>query len=267
MDQPTATPSLVAPFLTDRELAYPASRRAFAAGERLDFDDPYRLCHLPLVAPGHARAIRNVPGKDYVDGRYAASRRALVVPVDWPALAAQPAFQALERQMAAASFAGKIAWDLGRQRRGHLHATLASGLTAADVDRAAAALARLLPDLGTLRFRLGGPLVGNRNWGRIYLPAYPGRVAGGDPFARMQAAVGAAASGFYGVGYYHLADPLDPAETADLARILAEWEGATVAELPLDHLELHATNDDLALSGRPLATVAAVSGRVTRHPE
>ena len=55
------------------------------------------------------------------------------------------------------------------------------------------------------------------------------------------------------------ADPLDPAETADLARILAEWEGATVAELPLDHLDLHATNDDLALSGRPLATVAAVT--------
>ncbi|WP_374442391.1 hypothetical protein [Stella sp.] len=259
MDQPSD-------FLEDRELAYATARRVFRPGEHLEFDPSYRLCHLPLVAPGHPLAIRSAPGRAYVDGRYEEPRRALVVPVSWPALAASPAFRALEDRMAAAAFAGKIAWDLGRRRRPHLHATLAGGLTDADVARLARELPGLLAELGPIRIRLGGPLVGDRNWGRIYLPLYPERVAGSDPFRRIQGAAGAPAGGFYGVGYYHLTDPLDPAETAALAAILDEWRATPVAEVALSHLELHATHDDLVLSGRTLATIPAPQ-RPGRQPQ
>lgn len=253
-------------FLRDEELAYPASRRRLPPGEPLEFDESYRLCHLPLVAPGHKLAIPSVAGRTYRDGRYPEARHALVVPVEWAALAAAPAFQALERRMEAAAFARKIAWDLGRRRRDHLHATLASGLSPADVDRLTRDLPLLVAAIGPVRFRLGGPLVGDRNWGRIYLPAYPERIAGNDPFARIQHAAGARAGGFYGVGYYHLADPLDAAETAELAAILDDWQGVTLAELDLGHLELHATHDDLVLSGRTLATVTMPRRGAETHP-
>ncbi|BBK31634.1 hypothetical protein EDC65_0438 [Stella humosa] len=244
-------------FVGEERLAYPASRRRFQPGERLEFDQGYRLAHLPLVAPGHPLAIASAPGQDYQDGTYPEWRQALVVPVDWPALAASPAFQALEREMAAGPFAAKIAWNLGRRRRHVLHATLASGLAAAAVPVHAAALTAAMAALGPLRFRLGGPLVGNRNFGRIYLPAYPRQVGGDDAFARLQDAVGARRSGFYGVGLYHLTDPLDAHETAALADLLDRWQDRVVAELELDRVVIHATRDDLVLSGRNLAEIRA----------
>ena len=253
-------------FVGDDRLAYAASRRRFEPGEPLAFDEAYRLAHLPLVAPGHPAAIRERAGQSYRDGRYPEWRHALVAPVDWPQLAASPAFQALEDEMGRASFAGKIAWQLGRQRRPVLHATLASGLEADRIGACAAALSPVLARMGRLRMRLGGPLVGNRNWGRIYLPAYPALVDGEDAFAKMQDAIGAGRSGFYGVGYWHLTDPLDAPEAADLSAILDRWRCEVVAELDLAAVILHATRDDLVLSGRPLATISTGSGRVELHP-
>ncbi len=244
-------------FCEDGELGYAVARRRFQPGEILAFDASYRLAHLPLVAPGHPDAIREIPGAIYRDGRYPEARHALVAPVAWAALAISPPFQALEQDLRASSFAAKIAWELGERRRSRLHATIAGGVRASEIARHVAVLGPLLSRLGRLRFRLAGPFVGNRNWGRIYLPAYPQRVEGGDPFALMQDAVGAPRTGFYGVGLYHLADPLTVAETADLACLLDRWQRVTIAELELPAMVIHATNDDLVLSGRTVASIVA----------
>jgi hypothetical protein len=123
----------------------------------------------------------------------------------------------------------------------------------------------VLPTFGALSFRLGGPFIGDRNTGRLYFPAYPQMVAGQDSFALMQEAVGARLTRFYAVGYYHFKDELNRRETTDLARLLERWRDAHVAEFRLSAVIVHATNDNLALSGRPCISIDARSGRTTRH--
>lgn len=240
-------------------LNYASSRRVFRPGDTLAFDPAYRLAHLPLVAPDHPASIRAVPGQDYRDGTYLKPRYSLVAPIRSPDLTASLAFQALERTLRAASFAPKIAWDLGERRATKLHATVVNGLAEANAQACAAAVARVLARLGPLSFRLGGPFVGNKNHGRIYFPVFPQAIDGDDSFGLIQDAVGGARTRFYVVGYYNLIDELDAAETADLAHILERWESATILETELSGLVVHATNDDLALSGRPVITVAAQS--------
>jgi hypothetical protein len=246
-------------------LNYASSRRLFRPGETLDFDTSYRLTHLPLVAPRHPAVIREAPDQDYRNGQYVKPRYSLVIPVRPESLTASPAFQAMEREMRTASFASKIAWNLCERRASKLHASIVNDLSEADAEPCASVVARVLPQLDPLSFRLGGPFVGNRNIGRIYFPAYPQEVAGEDSFALIQEALGTARTRFYGVGYYNLVDQLDPRETADLARFLGEWGPATLAEIQIDSFVVHATNDNLALSGRSFITIDAKSGAVTRH--
>jgi hypothetical protein len=251
-------------FVPDADLGYASARRRFRPGEQLAFDPAYRLAHLPLVAPGHPKVIAETPGKDYRDGRYAKTRYAVVIPVADAMLASSPAFGMIDAALREASFSTKLAWNLLPARTGKLHATLVGGLDIAEADAAVARLAAQLPRLGPFAFRLGGPMVGDRNFGRIYFPAYPERVAGDDPFAHLQEALDRPRSRFYGVGYYNFLDEPDMAETAELAAMLTAWEGLVVAEAPLSHLEVLATNDDLALSGRTIAAIDPV-GRVMRH--
>lgn len=250
-------------FCDDSRLNYASSRRVFKPGDRLEFDESYRLTHLPLVAPRHPAALLEVPDQDYRDGTYVKPRYSLVAPVRAEALTASPAFQALERDMRAASFARKIAWDLCERRAPKLHASIINDLSEADTGRCAAAVARVLPRLGPLSFQLGGPFIGNKNTGRIYFPVYPQAVGGEDSFSLIQDAVGAVRTRFYVVGYYHFTDQLDPAETVDLSLMLDRWGPATLAELPVDSFVVHATNDNLALSGRPVITIDAKSGAMT----
>lgn len=252
-------------FCDESHLGYEAARRRFTPGEALAFDPSYRLTHLPLVAPGHPLAIRSMPGQDYDNGRYEGPRYSVVVPIDAARLAAAPAFRAIDDELRAASFSAKIAWDICARRASRLHASVVNDLAAPDTDSCAPALARLLPTLGPLSFRLGGPFIGDRNTGRLYFPAYPQIVAGRDSFALMQEAAGAKLTRFYAVGYYHFKDELDANETADLAQRLKRWRDVPVAEFPLSTVVVHATNDNLALSGRPLISVDARSGRMTRH--
>src|SRR5512134_633047 len=195
-------------FCDDAMLNYASSRRIFKPGDTLQFDPAYRLAHLPLVAPDHPASIRAVPGQDYRDGTYLKPRYSLVAPVRSQDLTESPAFQALERDLQAASFARKIAWDLGKRRAAKLHATVVNGLSEADADACAAAMARVLARLGPLCFRLGGPFVGNKTLGRIYFPVYPQAIDGDDSFGLVQDAVGGVRTRFYVVGYYNLVDEL-----------------------------------------------------------
>lgn len=244
-------------YCDEKALNYAASRRIFQPGDTLEFDTSYRLTHLPLVAPHHPAAIREMPGQNYCNGQYDVPRYSLVVPVPIEALTSSSQFQSLEREMRAAAFADKIAWKLCERRAAKLHASLIHDLTEADAEPCADAVARLLPRLGPVSFRLGGPFIGNKNTGRIYFPAYPREIDGEDAFALIQDAARAPRTRFYAVGYYHLVDQLDSRETADLAALLDRWRSATLAEVQVGSLVVHATNDNLALSGRPLITIGA----------
>lgn len=242
-------------FCDDTVMAYDASRRILGPGEALTFDDAYRLAHLPLVAPGHPEIIAGKDGTDYRYGRYDTPRHSLVVPVDAEALGRAGEFQAFEAELRSFSFSDKIAWQLGRERAGKLHATIVGGLSEPDIARCVEAAAATLAPLGALSLRIGGAFLGRINTGRIYLPVYPCCHDGEDVFGLVQQACGARLSCFYVVGMYHFTAALTVAETADLAELVERWQRVFLAELPVTSLAVMATNDDLALSGQVVATI------------
>ncbi|MFY7782021.1 MAG: hypothetical protein ACOVQI_12875 [Tagaea sp.] len=225
-------------------LRYAASRHRFAADAVFGLGEDYRLAHLPLVVPGHPRAISSVPGKDYRDGRYATSRHALVLHIPADALEASPLYRALDADLRARLVASKIAWHIPPRRRSVLHATLA-GPVAEATGRAYEAAARtFLARSGPIPIRLGGPFVGDRNHGRIYLPVRP---VAGNPLADLQRAIGARETGFYAVGHWCLTDDLTAAEAAALAAWRDRWENETVLEIPAARFGILITTDDQAI--------------------
>jgi hypothetical protein len=246
-------------YCDDAVMAYRASRKNFQPGERIVFDESYRLAHLPLVNPDHPAVISQVEGRDYLNGRYEKARHALVIPVAAEALQQSEGFQALDHAMRSARFAPKIAWDLCERRRSKLHATLASGFAEADLDRVAASAQQALDRTGPISVCLKGPFIGDRNFGRIYFPVYPQQIDGEDAFALVQESIGIAATRLYVVGYYHMRSELDVTETAELAQLLDQWRDRVIVTTTISALEIYATNDDLALSARVHARISAKS--------
>jgi hypothetical protein len=138
-----------------------------------------------------------------------------------------------------------------------LHATLASGISEADLDRCAAAVQNLLDEIGSISVCLKGPFQGTRNTGRIYFPVYPQKIGGEDAFALVQERIGVSPTKLYLVGYYHMREELDPKETSELAELIDRWHERVLVETTIPSLEIYAVNDDLALSARVHASISA----------
>ena len=234
-------------FCADGDLRYESSRHRFVPGEGFALGADYRLAHLPLIDPTHPKIVVSVPGKDYALGRYATSRHALVAHVATSELLASPAFRELDAALRASALADKVAWETQDKRRDVLHATIAGPVDASTADAYLAAGNSWLRQKGDIAMRLGGPFVGNRNHGRIYLPVYPEKRDGTDMYADLQRAIGARESGFYAIGLWHLADDLDANEAAWLSVWLDRWGGETVATFAASRLGMLETTDDQAL--------------------
>ena len=240
--------------LRRRDDGLSVGQKEIQPGESIVFDEAYRLAHLPLVNAGHPAVISEVDGRDYRNGIYEKTRYALVMPISADAFLESDEAQALERAMKSASFAPKIAWEIGERRRLRLHATLA-GVLETDLDRCVVVVQALLDQIGPISVCLTGPFLGTRNFGRIYFPVYPQNIRGGDPFARVQKIIGVAPTKLYLVGYYHMREELDPLETRELAELIDQWRDRIVVTTTIPLLELYATNDDLALSARVHAKI------------
>src|SRR6185503_11024951 len=243
-------------YCDDEMMAYRSARKIFQPGESIVFDEAYRLAHLPLVNAGHPAVISELDGRDYRNGTYEKTRYALVMPISADAFLESDEAQALELAMKSSGFAPKIAWEMCELRRSRLHATLASGILEADLDRCAAVVQDRLDEIGSISVCLKGPFQGTRNTGRIYFPVYPQNIRGEDPFALVQKSIGVALTKLYLVGYYHMREELDPTETGELAELLDQWREKIVLTTAIPALELYATNDDLALSARVHATMS-----------
>src|SRR5882757_2012799 len=135
-------------YCDDEMMAYRSAKRKFQPGERVVFDEGYRLAHLPLVNAGHPAVISEVDGRDYRNGTYEKTRYALVMPISADAFLESDEVQALELAMKSSSFAPKIAWELRERRRLQLHATIAGGVQGTDLDRYVAAVQDLLDQIG-----------------------------------------------------------------------------------------------------------------------
>jgi hypothetical protein len=234
-------------FCGDDELGYRRSRTAFVAGAGLALDEAYRLAHLPLVAPDHPRAIARKDGAFYDMGRHP-EVFSLVVPVPPDALEAAPAYRALQAELRAAPFVGKLAWDLLPRRRDRLHATVCGSLStgAPIVDEAAR---RGLAGLAPFAVELRGLFSGNVNVGRLYLKLYPER-AGDNRVRGIQRLLGRRETDLYVVGLHNLVDDLAPTEAAALDALLRRWWDEPILRFTVDRLWLLAARDDLVLDSR-----------------
>jgi hypothetical protein len=255
MADPGASAASIGPtFWEDGELGYRHSLTAFAQGP-LVLDEPYRLAHLPLVAPDHPRVIARQEGRAYEMGVHPPVF-SLVLPIDGALLAASEPFQKLDAEMRAAAFAPKIAWDILPQRSDRLHATLCGTLSTGDApvisDDARRALARIEPFAVDLR----GPFSGNVNRGRIYLRVYPEKRDGLNPIHEVQAAFERPPGDLYLVGLYNLTDDLDASETAALAEIIARWWDVSLLRFMVTDLWLLGARDDLVLDSQITETLS-----------
>lgn len=234
-------------FCSGADLRYEASRHRFVPGEGFALGEDYRLAHLPLVDPAHPKIIASAPGKDYDRGHYATPRHALAVHVASETLQASAIYRELDADLRGRAVAKKIAWTTQEKRRDVLHATIAGPVDGQGADAYLRAGKAWLARTGGAAIKLGGPFVGNRNHGRIYLPVYPETRDGMDMYADLQRAIGARESGFYAIGLWHLADDLDAGEAVSLAAWLDRWGGETVAILDDPRLGILTTQDDQAL--------------------
>lgn len=246
--------SAAAEFCSDAELGYVRSRTAFAPGAGLELDEPYRLAHLPLVAPAHPGVIPRRDGKFYEMGRHP-TVYSLVLPVDDAALRRSGAFLALESELRAAPFAGKIAWEILPRRSDRLHATVCGSLGLGTPPEIGADQRLALADLGPVTVELRGLFSGDVNRGRLYLRAYPERRDAGNAFHMLQAAMGRPQTDLYVVGLYNLTDDLDATEAAALSDILARWWERPLLRFEARELWLLAARDDLVLD-------AEIAGRL-----
>ncbi len=240
-------------FCSDDELGYRRSRTVFADGAALRLDEPYRLAHLPLVAPDHPGAIARQDGRFYEMGRHPRVF-SLVLPVDGAGLAQSEAFLQLDGAMRRAPFADKIAWDILPRRADRLHATLCGTLSTADAPAIGAAIVQAIAEIGPFEVELRGLFSGNVNLGRLYLRVYPEKRDGSNPIHAIQAAFGRPAGDLYLVGLYNLTDDLDARETAALSDLIGRWWDVPLLRWTVRDLQVLGACDDLVLD----AQIAAV---------
>jgi hypothetical protein len=235
-------------FCDDSELGYRRSRTRAVPGERLVLDEQYRLAHLPLVAPDHPRVIATRAGTTYNRGQRPRSV-SLVMPVPWRALFAADAYQELERDLRASSFAPRIAWDLVERRRERLHATICGSLESDRVAAVTEQQRRELAELGPIQVELRGLFSGSVNVGRLYLRVYPERRGGLNPLREMQRILGRPTTDLYVVGLHNLTSDLSPAEAEALAALIERWWDRPILQFTVSSLWLLWATDDLVLQG------------------
>ncbi|HEX8166397.1 MAG TPA: hypothetical protein VF601_11495 [Beijerinckiaceae bacterium] len=233
-------------FCTDDELGYLRSRTRFKPGAGLALDEAYRLAHLPLVAPRHPGVVPRRDGASYEMGRHP-RMFSLVLPVPADALERSPAYRELDRDLRAAPFAGKIAWDLVGRRRDRLHATVCGSLGVGAPPAIGDPERRALAGAGPVAVELRGLFSGNVNVGRLYLKVYPERRDGRNVLRDIQRLLGRPETDLYVVGLHNLLDDLGPAEAAALANLIESWWDRPILRFSADRLWLLGAMDDLVL--------------------
>ncbi|MGX1786413.1 hypothetical protein ACWIGM_06725 [Bosea sp. NPDC055332] len=237
----------------DEDLAYLRSRTAFVAGAGMALDDGYRLAHLPLIDPGHPKAIARKDGTHYENGRHPPIYSLVAPTLD---LAQAPAYQELEQELRDAPFAGKIAWDIVARRQAKLHATVCGSLSVGTLPTIDPAAREALSRIGPIALELRGLFSGNVNRGRLYLRLYPERRDGQNTLHLLQRALGRPTSDLYVVGIWNLNDDLDVAEAAALANLVERWWDRPILRFTAAELWLMGANDDLVLDSEIVETLS-----------
>jgi hypothetical protein len=212
----------------------------------MTLDEAYCLAHLPLIDPGHPRAIPSKDGTYYQTGRHPPVF-SLVLPIPGEALRRSDSYRELESELRCSPFSTKLAWQLLDQRRDKLHATVCGSLSTHHPPSIDSAVRRELATLGPVTVQLRGLFSGNVNRGRLYLRVYPERRSGANMLHRIQRTLSRPVTDLYVVGIWNLTDDLDPAEATALSEMIERWWDRPILQFEADSLWLLAASDDLAL--------------------
>lgn len=233
-------------FVPDAELDYERFATRFEPGAGLLMDEAYRRAHLPLVAPHHPRIIPEDAGRGYRMGRHE-TIWSLVIPVDWQALAASPAFQTMHCALETGPLRNKIDWTSFEKRRDRLHVTIAGSLSKGAPPVISSEWRAAFRAQRPFRVVLRGVFSGNINLGRLYLKLYPEMRLGENAIRVLQRALGRPETGLYVAGLYNITDDLDAQETAWLAAFITDHRQRDWLEFEVSCLHLLGARDDLAL--------------------
>lgn len=228
-------------FTDDADMLYAACRTQLKPGDVFRLDEPYRLAHLPLVAPAHPDVIAE--GGGYRMGIHAPAY-SLVLPVDAKALATSEGYRALEAALRSSVLSGKIAWDVMPKRAGRLHATLCGGVLGGSIPEAERAKITAEQPIGV---EVRGLFSGNRNLGRLYLAVYPELQGGEQAFAPVQRALGRQPNALFLIGMFNLIDHLDVHETAALESLLTVFRSTLFLRAIASEVRVLCSTDDLVL--------------------
>lgn len=224
-------------FCQDDQLGYQRGRTQFLHGKGLMLDEAYRCAHLPLVAPEHPSVIPTRTGSTYNMGRHD-RMFSLVLPIPTDALLSSNGYQELERELRAACFAPKIAWDLLQQRKDKLHATVCGSLSVGEAPSISELQRQGLAQLGPIRIEFRGLFSGDVNVGRLYLRVYPEQRNGQNICQGVQRTLNRPQTDVYLVGVSNLTDDLDAIEASALNELLQQWWNRPLIQFDADHLWL-----------------------------
>ncbi|RDV45966.1 hypothetical protein DOE76_05830 [Leifsonia sp. ku-ls] len=236
---------------------YAETRWVPRTGEGLSFDEQYRAAHLPHVAPEHPRRIDHWEGHGYHHGRYDPARVSLVADLGRSFLT-RSGCRRLVSELAASSFATKVAFDMIERRAANLHCTLLADIDFEPTERRAAN--RVLSAAPPLEPVLHGPFIGRFNRGRIYLPVEFDRAADQRLLTSLSGIFGASPPIVTAVGLVNLREELDPGEAQEMTAILLRLRDQR-SRLAVPTLSWTSTHDDLTLDMRRLETIALTGGR------
>jgi hypothetical protein len=248
---------LTSAFCDDSVLDYLRHKTQLPRGARLEFDEAYRLAHLPLVAPDHPLVIPAKPGSGYAMGQHDPVY-SLGIPVLADQLFASGPFMELQAVLKSSRFSKKISWDGFDLRKHKLHATVCGALSSNNPPTIDQQTFERLAEIGPVHAEMRGIFSGNVNVGRLYLRLYPELRNGQNMCHEIQRICGRKTTNLYVVGIFNLIDELDLQETSALRKLIDHWWDRPLTRLSLDHLWLLKSQDDLVLNGSVAKTIPLV---------
>jgi len=235
-------------FCDDSQLDYNKFETKFTEGQRLVFDDAYRLAHLPLVAPDHPRVIATKSGSHYTKGIHDLVF-SIAIPVAADKLFMSEAFVRLCNELENSKFARKLSWDTFTKRKNKLHATICGAISTTISPEISQRMYQQLVDIGPISVRVRGLFSGNINVGRLYSKVYPELRQGKNVCHSIQSIFSSPLTNLYVVGLFNFVEELSPSETQELVELLDVWRNIDIIRLEIENLWLLKSRDDLVLDG------------------
>lgn len=235
-------------FCSDHQLSYKDCQTEISDGQGLLFDEPYRLAHLPLVAPDHPRVIQTKPGTSYNCGLHDPVY-SVALPIHENQMDKSEEFKRLCDELRTSGFSHKLSWNTFSQRKNKLHATICGQKSIKDAPHVKQYVLEKLRHIGPVSIKVRGLFSGNINIGRLYLKVYPEQRDGKNMCHTIQQIFDAPLTDLYIVGLFNFIDELNIEEAQEFKKLLHLWQDVEFLQIEVEELWMLESRDDLVLDG------------------